>query len=363
MKRDSVSKISGVSKITTFLSFLVFFAGLLAAEPAAGARWIEMNSGSTEHLRGVWIAQDKSAFAVGDGGTILRFDGSAWSPMTSNTTNALYDVWGSSAADVAASGVDKVLLFEDNSWGEILDTSSGQLYTPVWIAPSSVAKNGSQGDIFVGVPDSGPFPMHWLYRYDREGEEGEKWGFGVAVGSFLVLAFCGTSDPVGYDVYMVTESGDILHTRQLHGDDDLNPVDTHFFQPDPLFLVAAWFNPSNCDEAFGADELGNIHRFNGSSWTDMNAGITDTTLYGMGGSSGSDVYAVGIDGSGNGVIWHYNGTNWSKENIPTVPGLIDVAIGSGIATGEFGLLLRSFTHANQKVGFAGMFMLLFASDE
>jgi len=116
-------------------------------------------------------------------------------------------------------------------------------------------------------------------------------------------------------------------------------VDTYFFQPEHLFLTAAWFNPSNCNEAFGADELGEIHRFNGSSWTDMNAGITDTTFYGMSGTSGSNVYAAGVTGSGKGVIWHYNGANWSKESTPSIPGLIDVAVGSGIAMGEGGRIV------------------------
>ena len=43
-------------------------------------------------------------FAVGDGGTILHYNGSTWSSMTSGTTNYLRGVWGSSGSDVFAVG-------------------------------------------------------------------------------------------------------------------------------------------------------------------------------------------------------------------------------------------------------------------
>ena len=84
----------------------------------------------------------------------------------------------------------------------------------------------------------------------------------------------------------------------------------------------------------------------------MNAGITNTDIWGISGTSGSDVYAAGKDTGGNGVIWHYNGTKWSKDTAPQGDGMIDVAIGGvaagarapesrrGYAVGEGGRLLR-----------------------
>ena len=44
----------------------------------------------------VWGSSGSDVFAVGNGGTILHYDGSAWSAMTSGTTFALNGVWGSS---------------------------------------------------------------------------------------------------------------------------------------------------------------------------------------------------------------------------------------------------------------------------
>jgi hypothetical protein len=52
----------------------------------------------------VWGSSGSDVYAVGyDGssykGTILHYDGSAWSTMSSGTDNSLYAVWGSSGAD------------------------------------------------------------------------------------------------------------------------------------------------------------------------------------------------------------------------------------------------------------------------
>src|SRR3712207_8123184 len=44
----------------------------------------------------------RSVFAVGDGGKIFHFDGTAWTQMTSGTTQPLRGVWGTSSTDVWA---------------------------------------------------------------------------------------------------------------------------------------------------------------------------------------------------------------------------------------------------------------------
>jgi hypothetical protein len=40
-----------------------------------GAVWSQMDSGTSEHLTGVWGASERDVFAVGVGGTILHYDG------------------------------------------------------------------------------------------------------------------------------------------------------------------------------------------------------------------------------------------------------------------------------------------------
>ncbi len=52
----------------------------------------------------MWGNSSSDVFAVGDSGTILHYDGSSWSGMTSATTDYLEAVWGSSATNVFAVG-------------------------------------------------------------------------------------------------------------------------------------------------------------------------------------------------------------------------------------------------------------------
>jgi hypothetical protein len=75
-----------------------------------GSAWSAMSSGTTNELDGVWGSSSSDVFAVGNGGTILHYDGSEWSPMSSGTTNDLTGIWGSSPSDVFAVGYDCPLL-------------------------------------------------------------------------------------------------------------------------------------------------------------------------------------------------------------------------------------------------------------
>ena len=59
--------------------------------------------------RSVWGSGASDVWAVGDSGTILHWDGSAWTSASSGTTFALFGVWGSGANDVWAVGDDTIL--------------------------------------------------------------------------------------------------------------------------------------------------------------------------------------------------------------------------------------------------------------
>ena len=48
-----------------------------------GSAWSRMSSGTKNTLESVWGSSGRDVFAVGANGTILHYDGSAWSPMGS----------------------------------------------------------------------------------------------------------------------------------------------------------------------------------------------------------------------------------------------------------------------------------------
>lgn len=86
------------------------------AIPPAGGGWKWQNPlPQGNSLRGVWGSSGTNVLAVGESGTILRYNGSAWSPMTSGTTNPLYGFWGSSENNVFAVGGGGTILHNSNT--------------------------------------------------------------------------------------------------------------------------------------------------------------------------------------------------------------------------------------------------------
>jgi photosystem II stability/assembly factor-like uncharacterized protein len=72
-------------------------------------------SNTTQDLQGVGFVVDgantPTYYAVGANGTILRSSGNgSWAAQTSNTTAALYAVWGSSPADIYAVGANGTIM-------------------------------------------------------------------------------------------------------------------------------------------------------------------------------------------------------------------------------------------------------------
>jgi hypothetical protein len=56
------------------------------------------------NLHSVWGTSSSDMYAVGDGGTILHFDGQAWTKMASGTTKNLYSIWGTDDKNIWAAG-------------------------------------------------------------------------------------------------------------------------------------------------------------------------------------------------------------------------------------------------------------------
>ena len=99
---------------------------------------------SPNMLRALWIG-DKHGWAVGDDGTIARWDGAAWTLVPSSTHANLDDVWAASATDawaIGTAGKDGVVLHWDGTaWsvarelpGEWPNALAGIDAKHVWLA-------------------------------------------------------------------------------------------------------------------------------------------------------------------------------------------------------------------------------------
>jgi hypothetical protein len=204
--------------------------------------WSSVSSGTTERLTGVWGASASDVWAVGYG-TILHYNGTAWSSVAIPATGAasfLLSVWGSSASDVWAVGYETtnftptILHYNGTTWSTV---SSGvtQLLTSVW--------GTSASDVWVvGVVGT-------ILHYD-----GSSWTVLLPTGA------AGT---------------------------------TNFFGAWGSSPSNMWFVSSTGTNGPGA---GQIHHYNGTTLSSVLSGTTPG-LFGIWGSSASDVWAVGDGGT------------------------------------------------------------------
>ena len=88
-------------------------------------------------------------------------------------------------------------------------------------------------------------------------------------------------------------------------------------------LAVAAISPTN---VFAVGSGGAIWRYDGSTWTTMTSGTTNT-LNAVWGTSPADVYAVGD----RGTILHFDGTQWTREESGTDANLTGVG---GVGAGE-----------------------------
>ena len=172
-----------------------------------------MVSGTTANLRGVWGDAPSEIYAVGNSGTIVKFNGESWSDEESGTDMDLYAIWGSSGTDVYAVGEQGTILFYDGeSWTEVESGTNVDL-NGVWgSSENDVYAVGGQGTII---------------HYD-----GESWS-GMASGTVVDLyGIWGSSDT---DIYVVGGEGTILHND---GAVDQKCVLENLYREDPVKLAA-----------------------------------------------------------------------------------------------------------------------------
>ena len=106
---------------------------------------------------GVWGSGAGDVYAVGDGGDVQHWDGAAWGPMDSGTTETLTSVWGSGPGDVYAVGTNGTVLHYDGNVGGTWTTLS----TPANPSTPVTAVWGSgANDVYV-LANYGLDLVHW----------------------------------------------------------------------------------------------------------------------------------------------------------------------------------------------------------
>ena len=122
-------------------------------------------------LNAVWVASSTVAWAVGNGGLIVQFDGTQWKKVESPTTENLLAVWGTGADSVWAVGEKGVIAVRhEGAWTATMDrreltlrTVAGQGPEDVWILGDEGVALRSTGGDFSDAPAPLPTRVQGLY--------------------------------------------------------------------------------------------------------------------------------------------------------------------------------------------------------
>ena len=324
-------------------------------------------------LLATWGSSAQDVWAVGGAGTIVHFDGSKWSIVRSPTNNTLYSIWGSSANNVFAVG-DRgtVLRWDGSTWTQLQLGADGkdvaQIYG-VWGADGSEVW-------FVGNHlTAGPAILRWNGSAVTRlmAPAGVSWGlrgvWGVNKNSVYTAGEGGTL--LRWDGASWTKFGPTMSASwgSIAGISDNN-----FFLATRTGLIYRWngtnlvLAPTNPPTVSGINSLwsdgtsvfaagdiryptagdptkreGMFLKWDGTNFNRL-TNSPKVHLAGLWGSSGSDVFMVGVAGT----TGRFDGSNFVTSSVledltgnnGTMYGLAPSVTGSLLAVGDSGGTLR-----------------------
>jgi hypothetical protein len=286
-------------------------------------RWSSMNSGTVEKLNAAWsVYIGDIVYAVGENGTILKYDGSIWSKMGSPTNCSLKGVWGANESSVFAVGEfdsvnNKYTLLKYNGsqwaamnhipqpgltnsfygiWGQsntmiaVGDKISGKSDGVNWVFQSEALDlRGIWGSSFTGKVYAGGAdwvsPGETVNNNIFEFTDGTPWTWTNKSGTSLIRGVWVYHN----DIFAVGANGLILHS----GDHTLGWEQIETGTTENLNAV----NGDMIDgevQAFIVGDHGTVLHFNGNVIRKLQSGTTEN-LYGITYSS-VHLYAVGAHG-------------------------------------------------------------------
>lgn len=235
-----------------------------------GATVAPVASPTQVDLRAAWGASADAIWAVGDGGAIVRWDGARWRLEESPTDRALFAISGTSASDVWAGGSDGVLLRRDAAGWSVVEHALVQ--------PIRVLAAIAPDDVWAGGLGGG------LERFDGRSWEARPPLEGSPTGLFARSR--GTLHVAG-----------VYHgVRRIHAE-----TGTH---SEPLRRANAVAGARSAGFAVG--DAGHVARLDGAAWVAAQAGEAD--LFGVWAGAPDAALAVG---EGDTVV-RYDGATWAR---------------------------------------------------
>lgn len=300
-------------------------------DPQMDNSWLVMPSNTTERLLTIWGTDNNHLFAGGSNGTVLVYNGSAWSKLTVDPTIHILDLWGVSPTDLYAVGLRQpifplsqglILHYDGQSW-RVIHTDSDNNFWNIW--------GSSPTDIFVTATRSatGSGPDGQILHYD-----GAQWSATPLTGISDYQTFKDLWGSAANDVYAVVSCAS--GTQPLPCSEQGRPVLYHFDGQSwaavpavtellrayvltvagamPIYsgAFAIWGNSQGNRFLLGSRGL--ILHYDGNQWQVLPNGYGATGLYAISGDS-QGLVAVGQDG----LILRYADSNPSCATVTQIP--------------------------------------------
>jgi hypothetical protein len=278
--------------------FLQYLVGCFLIVNSAQADWrFVSHLPQGNDLYAAWAPAPNNLFVGGDGGTVLHWDGNAWSTMDTPTQKTIFSIQGISGSDVWAVGGDGyasdhherslVMHYNGADWS-LVNPPVFSDFTYTLQGLSSIAAN----DVWA-VNDGGPSLVHW---------DGSSWQFeliSLALEGKFYATFAFGPD----HLFACGSHGQIVHRD--HGVWKLEQkTETGSFSVN--LLTSIW--GADLDHFYVAGTYGQIYKRNpDGSWTSITLpqpNEEDNSIRAMWGSSASDIYLMG-----NTHIRHWDGSN------------------------------------------------------
>ena len=314
-------------------------------------------------LLGVWGDDLGNVHAVGAHGSLLSFNGNAWTTHSSATTyEGLNAVWGLGPDDLYAVGSLEIVIHYDGAgWTQIHPTQFSVWFNDIWAAAADdvyvVGKagvkhydgvdwipmddglrhlllplNGVWGfgpDDIVAVADWGA-----IVRYD-----GEEWTIvrDADPGQGDLLAVWGAAPD---DIWAVGPQNEFFHWDGL--DWHLVPMSSQGEQK----AIVGWAS----DDIYVLGTGAELFHFDGVDWT-LHTDLMGYGVTSIHGTSSSDLYAV----TAYGVVLHHDGVIWTPVDTAARTGLNAIwaaASGEVFVVGEGGSVLAGSTPTTATPEFA-----------
>lgn len=250
------------------------------------------------NLNTVWAAGPNDVFMGGDGGVIVRWDGTNWTQMKTPTQKTIYGIHGLSATNIWAVGGDAytlnqmdhslILHYDGKEWKEqTAPNFSGYTYTITSVHAVSAT------DVWA-TQSGGTSMMHF---------NGQTWDF-----EFIPLSLEGQFNSVtsvGTNLFVVGDHGQILRRA---GDQWYLEMKEETGSISFNILYALW--GSDLDHVYAGGNWGQMYRRNSDgTWTSLetNTGFgSDSQVKSIVGVSSTEMYLVG-----NNTIRRFSGTKES----------------------------------------------------